>query len=59
MSGYIPQSSESVKEGNSVILLDSKSGGIEAWTILEVKYVAGFEKNDHIRKYAHINPSVI
>ncbi|XP_042059561.1 stemmadenine O-acetyltransferase-like [Salvia splendens] len=59
MSSYIPQSSEVEKGGNFAILLDSKSGGIEAWTTLDEKYVAGFEKNDYIRKYARFNPSVI
>ncbi|XP_047960002.1 stemmadenine O-acetyltransferase-like [Salvia hispanica] len=61
MSGYIPQyyESETMIGGNFVILLDSNCGGIEAWSILNEKYIAGFEKNDHIRKYARFNPSVI
>ncbi|KAG6421633.1 hypothetical protein SASPL_118190 [Salvia splendens] len=40
MSTCILQSFEPVKEGNNVNLLDSKSGGIEAWTIHDEKYVA-------------------
>ncbi|KAG6427554.1 hypothetical protein SASPL_111800 [Salvia splendens] len=61
ISGCIPQYSEfeTLVGGNLFNLLDSKSGGIEAWAILNKKYVAGFEKNDHIRKYAHFNPTVI
>ncbi|KAG6424659.1 hypothetical protein SASPL_115078 [Salvia splendens] len=59
MSSFIPHSSEVEKGCNLAILLDSKSGGIEAWTTLDEKYVAGFEKNDYIRKYARFNPSVI
>ncbi|KAG6433472.1 hypothetical protein SASPL_105086 [Salvia splendens] len=37
MSSYIPQSSEVEKGGNFALLLDSKSGGIEAWTTLDKK----------------------
>ncbi|KAG6388511.1 hypothetical protein SASPL_149939 [Salvia splendens] len=61
MSGYIPQYSEyeTLVGSNVVILLDLESGGIEASAILNKKYVAGFEKNDHICKYARFNPSVI
>ncbi|KAG6388509.1 hypothetical protein SASPL_149937 [Salvia splendens] len=58
MSCFIPQS-ETMVGNNFVILKDSNCGGIEAWAILDKKYVAGFEKNYHIQKYARCNPSII
>ncbi|XP_042039541.1 stemmadenine O-acetyltransferase-like [Salvia splendens] len=61
LSGYITQNSESetVAVCNCVTLMDSRDGGIEASAIFDLKYVAGFEKNDLIRSYAHVNPTVI
>ncbi|KAL1533096.1 amino-acid N-acetyltransferase [Salvia divinorum] len=61
LSGSVADNSESetVGNGNFVTLIDTSDGGIEACAIFDHKYVAEFEKNDHIRKYARVNPSVI
>ncbi|KAG6384737.1 hypothetical protein SASPL_153555 [Salvia splendens] len=58
LSSYFVQHSETVVIGNVVMLMDGRDGGIEALAVLDQKYVAGFEKNDLIRNYARVNPSV-
>ncbi|XP_057784085.1 stemmadenine O-acetyltransferase-like [Salvia miltiorrhiza] len=51
---------ETMFPNEMVTLIDTRDGrGIEAWIILNHKYVAAFEKNDEIVKYAQVNPAAL
>ncbi|KAK6131451.1 hypothetical protein DH2020_034792 [Rehmannia glutinosa] len=57
LSGFVSGDLESVLP-NSATLMETRSGdGIEAWVILDEKYVAGFEENEELKNYACFNPS--
>ncbi|PIN15038.1 Alcohol O-acetyltransferase [Handroanthus impetiginosus] len=59
VSGFVSGESETVLP-NSATLIETRSGdGIEAWVILDEKYVAAFENNKELRVFACVNPSVV
>ncbi|KAI3464703.1 hypothetical protein Pfo_021366 [Paulownia fortunei] len=59
LSGFVSGDSDSVLP-NSATLMETRSGdGIEAWMILDEKYVASFENNEDLQIYACPNPSAL
>lgn len=45
--------------GNTIYLLDSSSGGVEALVILDEEEMAIFERHEELLEFASVNPSIV